>query len=154
MVKRRYDQKKIKKSPQKVTPLNTVPKNGVSQEHLRSPKSNAPHGPSSTSAFGRSHFDDDFFVFTNSGEGINLGVTALFEDELHLPLYAEYQLFTSPVGGGAGWFYDPLSQASGPQLTVFTGFLYGRLEVALDGTTALHGGLLIKYPTWAWVSAR
>jgi hypothetical protein len=102
----------------------------------------------------RSHYDDDFFVFTNSGDGINLGVTALFGDELHLPLYAEYQVFMSPVGGGAGWFYDPLTQASGPQLTVFTGCFYGRLEVALDGTTALHGGLLIKFPTWAWVSAR
>lgn len=102
------------------------------------------------------HFDDDFFVLPMRGVGgsVGLGVHLAGDGIYGLPAYTELHLFEDFAGVAAGWAFDPVATATGPQATVWWGPMFLRGTVYLDGSFLLSFGSQMKLPLMTWVAAR
>ncbi len=77
-------------------------------------------------------------------DGLNLGYTLFGPDRAKDQLYLEVQHVYRLAGAAAGWSWDPLTNTNGPQLTLFYGLLYARLNYALGGGGEAQFGIFLK----------
>lgn len=101
-----------------------------------------------------SHNHDDFFVYPQHSEGLNLGgsLDLVSEDQLEAgALYLEYQRAGIMRGWAAGLAFDPNDRAVGPQVTLFFATLYFRASYLVGDGARVQAGMIFKLPhTWVW----
>lgn len=99
-----------------------------------------------------SHNEDDFFLYPETGVGLNLGANLVTREHTGpSTTYAELQYHDLFTGIAAGWAWDPRLALSGPQVTAFAGPLYLRSTTLLGAGTDVQIGLFFKLPAvWVW----
>lgn len=112
-------------------------------------------GPELSVGYGsreRSHHEDDFVVMPDRSLGATLGWTAVTGEGQGVgPIYGELYYHELITWLGGGWAWDPDDHVHGPQLTLTTMVLYLRATHLFDGSTQIHGGLMMKLPVHGWV---
>ncbi len=84
-------------------------------------------------------------------DGVNLGLTLFGPERADDALYLELEHVDRLAGVAAGWSWNPLSNANGPQATFFYGPLYARVGYALGLGGELQFGLFLKgYERLSW----